>query len=163
MENIFKEVFHHHNTEVAKVATAPAAPAPSETVGQKIKVDIQKVITILDKVGEEGEKALAFLDKYAVPVASLVSLLFPAAAPEAGGAATAIGLIQNTVLYVKTKSALLPAGLTPAQMLADELQLVGPAVITLLAQEKITVNSAQVENIIQAVVAVLNTQPAPSA
>jgi hypothetical protein len=162
MENIFHDVFHHHTTEVAKVATAPATPAPaaSSTVGATLKADVAKFISILDKVGQEAEKALAFLDKYALPVAGLVSLIFPAAAPEVGGAATAIGLIQNAVLEVKAKSALLPAGLTPAQMLADELQLVGPAVITLLAQEKITVNSAQVENIIQAVVAVLNTQPA---
>lgn len=142
------------------MSTIPVSPAPKETLGQKIEADAKKFISVLDKVGEEAEKGLVFLSKYAVPVASLVSLLFPAAAPEATGAATAINLIQSAVLEVKAKSALLPAGLTPAQMLADEIQLVEPAVIQLLAAEKITVNSAQVENIVQAVVAVLNTQPA---
>lgn len=149
--------------EVTTMATATMpVPAPHESLGQKI-VDVEKkFISILDVVAQDGEKALAFLDKYALPVAGLVTLIFPAAAPEASAAATAIDLIQKTVLYVKAKSALLPKGLTPAEMLADELQLVGPAVINLLAQEKIKVNSDQVENIIQAVVAILNTQPVPA-
>lgn len=138
------------------------APAP-QTVGQKVQADLKKFVSILDFVGEEVEKGLTFAVKYAVPVASLVSLIFPAAAPEATGTVVALNLIQSAVLEVKAKSAALPTSLTPAQMLADELQLVGPAVTQLLAAEKITVNSAQIENIIQAVVAILNTQPAPVA
>jgi hypothetical protein len=138
----------------------PMSTVTSATVGQKIEADIKKFISILDFVGQEAEKGLVFAVKYAVPVASLVSLIFPAVAPEATGAVTALNLIQNAVLEVKAKSAALPTNLTPAQMLADELQLVEPAVIQLLATEKITVNSAQVQNIVQAVVAILNTQPA---
>lgn len=156
----------HHSTTPTSVTTHPevspvttAAPV-TETVGQKVEADIKKFVSILDKVGEEAEKGLVFAEKYAVPVASLVSLIFPAVAPEATGAVTALNLIQNAVLEVKAKSAALPTNLTPAQMLADEIQLVEPAVIALLAQEKITVNSAQVSNIVQAVVAILNTQPA---
>jgi hypothetical protein len=143
------------------MTTAPVA-AP-ETLGQKVQADIKKFISILDFVGQEAEKGLVFATKYAVPVASLVSLIFPAVAPEATGAVTALNLIQNAVLEVKAKSASLPTNLTPAQMLADEIQLVEPAVIQLLATEKITVNSAQVTNIVQAVVAILNTQPAVAA
>jgi hypothetical protein len=147
-----------HHTEVKPMSTTPAATP--ETAGQKIEVDIKKFVSILDLVGADAEKGLVFAVKYAVPVASLVSLLFPAAAPEATGAVTALNLIQNAVLEVKAKSSALPTNLTPGQMLADELQLVGPAVIQLLATEKITINSSQVQNIIQAVVAILNTQPA---
>ena len=165
--------FHHesHETptpEVKPMSTTPIPASPAvpitaastETLGQKVEADLKKFVSVLDLVGEDAEKGLVFAVKYAVPVASLVSLLFPAAAPEATGAVTALNLIQNAVLEVKAKSAALPTNLTPAQMLADELQLVGPAVIQLLATEKITVNSAQVQSYIQAVVAILNTQPA---
>jgi hypothetical protein len=147
------------------MSTTPiATPAPvPETFGQKVSADLKKFVSILDLVGTDAEKGLVFLCKYAVPAASLVSLIFPAAAPEATGAATALNLIQAAVIEVKAKSAALPGNLTPTQMLADELQLVTPAVIQLLATEKITVNSAQVNNIIQAVVAILNTQPAVAA
>lgn len=148
--------FHHH-------AATEDTPMTTETTGEKIEADLKKFVSILDVVGEDAEKALVLIDKYALPVAGLVTTFFPAAGPEAAGAATAIDLIQKTVLYVKAKSAALPAGLTPAQMLADEVQLIGPAVITLLAQEKITINTDQVEKIIQAVVAILDTQPAPAA
>lgn len=146
--------------EVLPVSTTPVV---KETLGQKIEHDVKKFVSILDQVGKDAEKGLVFAVKYAVPVAGLVSLLFPAAAPAATGAATAIGLIQNAVLEVKAKSAALPGGLTSEQMLADELQLVEAAVISLLAQEKITVNSAQVSKYVQAVVAILNTQPAVAA
>lgn len=160
--------FHHSTTptvtihpEVSPVSTSAPVTAPAtETVGQKVQADIKKFESILDKVGEEFEKGLTELVKYEVPVAGLVSLIFPAAAPEATGAVTALNLIQSAVIEVKAKSAALPTNLTPAQMLADEIQLVEPAVIALLASEKITVNSAQVSNIVQAVVAILNTQPA---
>jgi hypothetical protein len=171
------DIFHHHQApatpvpapipapiEVKPMSTAPAAPAqPATTFGQTVQADIKKFISILDFVGTEAEKGLVFAVKYAVPVASLVSLIFPTVAPAATGAVTALELIQNAVLEVKAKSASLPTNLTPAQMLADEIQLVEPAVIQLLATEKITVNSAQVNNIVQAVVAILNTQPAVAA
>lgn len=145
------------------MSTTPVVAAPRETVGQEIQAGIKKFVSILDQVGIDCEKGLVILCKYAVPVASLVSLIFPAAAPEATGAATALNLIQAAVIEVKAKSAALPTNLTPAQMLADEIQLVEPAVIQLLATEKITVNTAQVTNIVQAVVAILNTQPAVAA
>jgi hypothetical protein len=162
--------FHHDplhpkpvEPEAKPMSTTPAPVVASTTVAQKLAADAKKFVSILDMVGKDAEWALSELVKYAVPVASLVSLIFPAAAPEATGTVVALNLIQNAVLEVKAKSAALPTNLTPAQMLADELQLVGPAVTSLLASEKITVNSAQVENIIQAVVAILNTQPAPVA
>lgn len=131
-----------------------------ETIVQEIESDAKKFVSVLDQVGKDSEKGLLFAAKYAIPVATLVSLIFPAAAPEASGAVTAIGLIQNAVLEVKAKSSALPSGLTPDQMLADEIQLVSPAVIRLLGQEKINVNSAQVSNIVKAVVAILNAQSA---
>lgn len=137
--------------------TAPVAA--SETVGQKIEADLKKFVSILELVGRDAEKGLVYAQKYAVPAASLVSLILPTVAPEAAGAVTALNLIQSAVLEVKAKSAALPTGLTPEQMLADEVQLVEPAVLQLLASEKITV-PVSVPNIIQAVVAILNTQPA---
>jgi hypothetical protein len=157
------EVKPMSSTSILIGGTGAQAAPTSETLGQKVQADIKKFVSILDQVGIDAEKGLAFLCKYAVPVASLVSLIFPTVAPEAAGAVTALDLIQKTVLEIKAKSAALPGNLTPAQMLADEIQLVEPAVIQLLATEKITVNSAQVTNIVQAVVAILNTQPAVAA
>jgi hypothetical protein len=145
------------------MATVTVNPAPAETLGQKIQADIGKFISILDFIGTEAEKGLVFAQKYAVPAASLVSVLFPSVAPEAAGAVTAINLIQSAVLEVKAKSAALPTGLTPAQMLADELQLVEPAVVQLLATAGVTMNTTQVQNTVSAVVAILNAQPAPVA
>lgn len=152
------------STEVAPMSTTTVTvTTPHESLGQKI-VDVEKkFISILDFVGKEAEKGLVFAVKYAVPVASLVSLIFPAAAPEATGAVVAINLIQNAVLEIKAKSAALPAGLTPAQMLADELQLVAPAVTEILAKENIKVDNAQIQKYIEAVVAILDAQPAPVA
>lgn len=166
MLDIHFPFLHHHEAQPApkpepehtEVATMSTAPVAHETVGQKI-VDVEKkFISILDWVGQEAEKGLVFAVKYAMPVAGFVSLIFPGIAPEANGAVVALNLIQNAVLEVKAKSAALPTNLTPAQMLADELQLVGPAVIALLQQEKVTVDAAQVQKYIQAVVAILDTQ-----
>lgn len=116
-------------------------------------------ISVLEAVGKDAEKALTEVVKYAVPVASLASLLFPAAAAGSAVAVTAVTLIQNAVLEVEAKTSLLPAGLTVAQKAADVLQMVGPAVTAILAQEKITAGSAEVANLIAAVSAILAVAP----
>jgi hypothetical protein len=145
-------IFNHKEQPTVSSATTPSELQKVET----------KFISILDQVGKDAQKGLVFACKYAIPVASLVSLIFPTAAPEATATVTALDLIQKAVLEVKAKSAALPTNLTPAQMLADEVQLVEPAVVQLLASENITV-PVSVASIVQAVVAILNTQPAPAA
>lgn len=125
-----------------------------------LKSDLTKFVSVLEAVGKDVEKALVSVAKYAVPVATLVGLLFPAVAPEAIAAATAVDLIQQAVLEVEAKATALPTTLTGAQKLADVLQLVQGAVINLLATEKITVNQQEVTNLVNAVVAILNVVPA---
>lgn len=125
-----------------------------------LKSEFTTVISRMEAITKNVEKALVVVAKYAVPLATLVGLLFPAVAPESIAAATALDLIQQAVIEVEAKSSALPTTLTGAQKLADVLQLVQSAVVSILAQEKITVNSQEVTNLVNAVVAILNVVPA---
>jgi hypothetical protein len=91
-------------------------------------------------------------------------VLFPAEAPAiAAGTSVAINvanLIQQTVAEVEAKAALIPAGITGAQKSADVLQIVSTTVIAQLATLKITADTAYVQQLVNAVVAILNVQGA---
>ena len=155
------EFFHHqHNASTVNVVPTPGVNVTmtTETLLQKIEGGEKKFISVLEQAGKDAEKGLVFAQKYALPLASLAGILFPAAAPGATAVVTAVGLIQNAVLEIKAKASALPTGLTPAQMLADEIQLVEPAVVSLLASEHITIDSAELAAKVQAVVAILNSQ-----
>jgi len=109
-------------------------------------------IGFLKSIGKDFEKGLAWAVKYAVPVEKLVGLLFPAAAPAALGVADATSLIQTGV----------QSG-TGAQKLAEVLLLTEGSVTALLAQAGITADTSYVTNLVNAVVAILNVQSAPTA
>lgn len=116
-------------------------------------------VSVLEFIGKESEKGLAFAVKYAVPVEKLVSLIFPQAAPEVTAVADAAGLIQNAVLLVEQKYA--ASGVqngTGAQKLQEVLLLAQSAVTGLLTSAGIKVNSGYVQSLISAVVAILNVQ-----
>ncbi|MDE3104440.1 MAG: hypothetical protein KGK08_04625 [Acidobacteriota bacterium] len=119
---------------------------------------------VLQRLGRDFSKGLAWAVQYAIPVERLVALLFPAAGPAAKTVADATMLIQNAVIAVEQKYA--AAGVqsgTGAQKLAEVVTLSGQAVNTLLAQAGVEPNSAYVSNLISAVVAILNAQSMPAA
>jgi hypothetical protein len=131
------------------------------TIVQTVEKD---VVSFFDWLWKNAETAIEDIEPYLVPVASLVSLLFPGAASTATGVVNAVNLIQQTVVLVQQKYAALNlSSSTPAAtQLADMLGLVTPAVQSLLASEGITYNTTQVTNLVNAVVAILQAQAAPA-
>ena len=114
---------------------------------------------VLDAIGKGFMKGLGWAVTYAVPVEKLVAMLFPAAAPAVLALANATSLIQNAVLLVEQKYA--AAGVqsgTGPQKLAEVLLLTQPVVTSLLQQAGVTVDAAYLENLVSAVVAILNVQ-----
>ncbi len=119
---------------------------------------------VLQAIGKGFTKGLAWAMTYAVPVEKLVATLFPAAAPAATGVADATSLLQTAVLLVEQKFA--AAGTqsgTGAQKLAEVMALAGPVVTQLLTQAGIPANTAYIQNLVNAVVAILNVQSMPTA
>jgi hypothetical protein len=121
--------------------------------------------SVLETIGKGFEKGLKWAVEYAVPVEKLVALLFPQAAPLAAGVADATSLIQTAVLLVEQKYA--ASGVqngTGAQKLSEVMLLTEQSVTSLLSSAGITVDAAYLQNIVSAVVGILNVQAAqPSA
>lgn len=116
---------------------------------------------VLETIGKGFEKGLKWAMEYAVPVEKLVALLFPSAAPVAAGVADATSLIQTAVLLVEQKYA--ASGVqngTGAQKLSEVMLLTQQAVTSLLSGAGITADAAYLQNIVSAVVAILNVQSA---
>ena len=120
-------------------------------------------VSVMETIGKGFAKGLKWAVEYAVPVEKLVGLLFPAAAPLANGVADATSLIQTAVLLVEQKYAAsgVQSG-TGAQKLSEVMLLVEQSVTTLLAKTGITADTSYLENVISAVVAILNVQGVPS-
>lgn len=120
-------------------------------------------VSVLETIGKGFEKGLKWAVEYAIPVERLVALLFPAAAPVAGEVADATSLIQNAVLLVEQKYA--AAGKqsgTGSQKLAEVLLLTEQTVTALLAKAGIQANTSYLQQIVSAVVAILNVQQTPA-
>jgi hypothetical protein len=121
--------------------------------------------SVLETIGKGFEKGLKWAVEYAVPVEKLVGLLFPEAAPLATGVANATSLIQTAVLLVEQKYA--ASGVqngTGAQKLSEVMLLTEQSVTSLLSSAGITADSSYLQNIVSAVVGILNVQAAqPSA
>lgn len=123
-----------------------------------------KFISIMDKIGDDIKIVWADVVKYLPAASALAALIFPAQAAALTGVVNSVDLIQQAVATVEQKFA--AAGNvegTGAQKLAQVLSLVTPTVSQLLTAEGLNYNSAQVTNIVNAVVAVLNVQEAPAA
>jgi hypothetical protein len=118
---------------------------------------------VLEAVGKDFAKGLKWALTYAVPVESLVALLFPSTAPVMSAAVDATTLIQNAVLAVEQKfgAAGTQSG-SGAQKLGEVLAISQGAVTTLLGQAGISASPEYVTSLVNAVVAILNAQPAPS-
>ena len=120
-------------------------------------------ISLLKTIGKDFAKGLSFAVKYAMPIETLSKLLFPTLAPAVTAGVDAANLIQNAVLVVEQKFAASGAqdGTGP-QKLAEVLLLAESSVTTLLKQAGITADTSYVTSLVNAVVALLNVQAAPS-
>jgi hypothetical protein len=128
-------------------------------------------LSLLSAIGKFFEKGLTFIVQYLPGAATLASLIFPPAAAPLAEAVSVATLLQNAVAMAEQKYA--AAGVqsgTGAQKLAEVLEVSSAAVTTLLAQPAvakalndagIVVDSSYITSLVNAVVAILNVQPAP--
>jgi hypothetical protein len=116
-------------------------------------------VSVLETIGKGFEKGLKWAVEYSIPVERLAGLLFPAAAPVANEVADATSLIQNAVLLVEQKYAAsgVQSG-SGTQKLAEVMLLTEQAVSALLSKAGIVSNTAFIQSIVSAVVAILNVQ-----
>lgn len=120
-------------------------------------------VSLMDKIGHDIKVIWADVVKYLPAASELAAVIFPAQAATIAGVVNSVDLIQQAVATVEQKFA--AAGNvtgTGAQKLAQVISMVSPTVTQLLTSEGLHYDSAQVTNIINAVVAVLNVQEAPS-
>ena len=120
-------------------------------------------VSLMDKIGHDIKVVWEDVVKYLPAASALASLLFPAQVATITGVVNSIDLIQKAVATVEQKFAAAgnPTGTGP-QKLAQVLSLVSPSVTQLLTSEGLHYNSAQITNIVNAVVAILNVQEAPA-
>lgn len=125
-------------------------------------------VTILQKIGSIFEKGLSEAVKYLPLASTLAGFLFPPAVAPLAAATTVADLLQNAVAEVEQKLAAQgnQTG-TGAQKLATVLTIVTSSVTGLLADPTvaaelkkagITVNTAYITNLVNAVVSFLNVQ-----
>jgi hypothetical protein len=135
-----------------------------KTIEDELKGETMAFAGVLETVGKDFAKGLKWALQYAVPVERLAGLIFPAAAPIAAEAVDATTLVQSAILLVEQKYA--ASGVqasTGAQKLAEVLLLTGQAVPALLAKAGVTASPDFVQNLVSAVVAILNVQVMPAA
>jgi hypothetical protein len=120
-----------------------------------------KFISIMEAIGRDAKKIFTEVTKYLPEAATLAKLLFPAQTATVAGVVNAVGLVQQAVALIEQKYAALgTAAGTGAQKLAEALTIVTPTVTQLLTAEGLPVNSEYIQNVINAVVAILNVQVA---
>jgi len=119
-------------------------------------------VSLMDKIGHDIKVVWQDVVKYLPAASALASLIFPAQAAGIAGVVNSVDLIQQAVATVEQKFAAAgnPTGTGP-QKLAQVISLVSPTVTQLLSAEGLNYNQAQITNIVNAVVAILNVQAAP--
>ena len=132
---------------------ATTQPAPTPKAGKLAAFE-----GFLKKAGHIAGTVLADVIKYAVPVASVVSIADPAAAPALEAFTASVKLVQATVITVQQRWSA-QGSEANAQKLADVLSIVEAPIITLFSQAGIAVDKAYVTNLVNGVVAILNAQP----
>lgn len=123
-----------------------------------------KFVSLMDQIGHDIKIAWEDVVKYLPAASALAALIFPAQAASIAGVVNSVDLIQQAVATVEQKFAAMGAATgTGAQKLAQVISIVSPTVTQLLTAEGLNYNAAQITNIVNAVVAVLNVQEAPPA
>ena len=118
-----------------------------------------KFISIMEKIGKDALVGLTDVEKYLPEAATLAKILFPGETAAVAGVVNSVQLIQTAVTTVEQKMA--AAGKqtgTGAQKSADVIALVSPVVTQLLTAEGVSVNAAYIQNLVNAVVGILNVQ-----
>jgi hypothetical protein len=120
-----------------------------------------KFISIMEAIGRDAKLIFTEVEKYLPSAMTLAKLLFPAQSAVVAGVVNSVGLIQQAVALIEQKYAALGTATgTGAQKLAEALSVVTPTVTQLLAAEGLPVNATYIQNIVNAVVAILNVQTA---
>lgn len=136
-------------------ATAITAAAGVNTAAGSLQV----FEGFLKRAGRLVGVVLADIAKLALPISGLLAAISPKMqAPEAAFVAT-VQLIGNAVIAVEQKWAAMGTA-AGAQKLADALLLVEQPAIALFAEAGITIDTGYIVNLINAVVGLLNAQPA---
>lgn len=134
-----------------------------------VEAGAKKFESALLVIGKDFLKGLAVVEKFDLPVAALAGLIYPASVAVTTPAITALNVIQVAVSEVEQKYQAAGISGNGSQKLADALKLVSPAVAQILAEPAvaaelqkagITVNVEYTTKLINAVVAILNAQPA---
>lgn len=124
------------------------------------------LLTVLETIEKDATIALADVIQYTPKAATLAEVLFPAYAGETATVSattvTVATLIQNAVLAIEAKYATATPGTTTnASKLADVLSIVEQPAISLLSSAGVNLNSTQVTNVINAVVAIFKNTAVP--
>jgi hypothetical protein len=122
-----------------------------------------KFVSVMDAIGRDFEKGLIEAEKYLPEAASLAAVIYPPSAAVDASVISGVGLVQKAVTVVEQKYAAsgVATGSGP-QKLAEVMSLTDAAVTSLLAQYGIVADSAYITNLVNAVVAILNVQAAPT-
>lgn len=143
------------NPDPASLPTRAVGTAGTEmtTVGKLATFE-----SFLKKAGRIAGVVLTDVVKCAIPVASVVMIVDPEAAPAVEAFVASVKLVQTAVISVQQKWAT-EGSEANAQKFADVLAIVEQPVILMFEQAGIQVNLAYVTNLVDGVVAILNAQP----
>lgn len=132
-----------------------------------LEKDGKKFVSVMETAATDTVKVIAGAEKYLPEATALAEALFPQFAPEIAAGSTTFSsianLISKTVLSVEQKAAAIPAGLTSEQKAAEVLSITSASVISALASEKITAGTEYVQQLINAVVSLLDIPSVPAA
>ena len=112
----------------------------------------------LKTAGQVAGVVLSEIVKFVVPMAQVVAVADPAAAPALTAFTTSLQLVQTAVVSAQQRWAA-QGSAANAQKLADVLETVEPPIVLLFAQVGVSVDTAYVTNLVNGVVAILNAQP----
>ena len=113
----------------------------------------------LKRAGHVAGVVLSEIVKYVIPVASVVAIADPAAAPAIQAFLASVKLVQSTVISAQQRWAAAGSEAN-AQKLADVLEIVEAPIVTMFAQAGVQVDRTYITNLVNGVVAILNAQPA---
>jgi hypothetical protein len=121
-----------------------------------------KFISIMDQIGKDCLKALTYVEQYLPEASALAKIIFPAETATVTGVVNSVQLIQSAVTTVEQKMTVAgTSAKTGTAKAADVLAIVTPTVTQLLTAEGVSVDAAYLQNVVNAVVGILNVQAAP--
>lgn len=117
-----------------------------------------KFISIMEAIGRDALKGLDYIKSYLPKVAELIEEIFPKETRVVDGIVNAVGLIQDAVVTIEQKYKAANISGNGVDKAADVLSLVTPTVTQLLTAEGITVDAGYIQNLSDAVVAILKVR-----